>query len=93
MSHYMGCRPKEMLGLKWSDISINPSDDKKGKEINILVHIPATNSKTRKSRDIIAPIEPQLARLIKWYKEFGIHVEPNTTNYMFPRLTNSVLKG
>ena len=31
MSHYMGCRPKEMLGLKWKDISINPSDDKKEK--------------------------------------------------------------
>ena len=34
MCHYMGGRPKEILGLKWSDISINPSDDKKGKEIN-----------------------------------------------------------
>ena len=91
MSHYMGCRPKEMLGLKWKDISINPSDDKKGKEINRLVHIPATNSKTGKSRDIIAPIAPQIARLIKWYREFGINVELNSDKYVFPRLTNSVL--
>ena len=48
-------------------------------------------SKTGKSRDIIAPIAPQIARLIKWYREFGINVEPNSDKYVFPRLTNSVL--
>ena len=91
MHHYMGCRPKEMLAMKWSDITINPNDDKIGKQVNRLVHIPAENSKTGRSRDIIAPIAPQLERLKKWYRELGFEVNDRSSDYVFPRLTTSSL--
>ena len=91
MSHYLGCRPKEMLAIKWSDISINRNDDKVGKEVNRLIHIPAENSKTGRSRDIIAPIAPQLARLVKWYRKLGFEVNQNSDQFVFPRLTLSSL--
>ena len=91
MSHYMGCRPKEMLAIKWSDISINRNDDKVGKEVNRLIHIPAENSKTGRSRDIISPIAPQLARLVKWYRKLGFEVNQNSDQFVFPRLTLSSL--
>ena len=84
---WLGARTKEMLGIKWSDISINPNDDNVGKAINRLVHIHADNSKTGRSRDIIAPIAPQLKRLLKWYKEFGLNVDEKSNDYIFPRLT------
>ena len=90
MSHYLGCRPKEMLAIKWSDISVNPNDDKFGKKVNRLVHIPADNSKTGRSRDIIAPIAPQLERLEKWYREFGLVVNTKSHDFIFPRLTYTV---
>lgn len=91
LSHYLGCRPKEMLAIKWSDISINPNDDKKDQKINRLIHIPADNSKTGRSRDIIAPIAPQLERLMKWYREFGFEVDEKSNDFIFPRMTYSVI--
>lgn len=91
LSHYLGCSPKEMLAIKWSDISINPNDDKKDQKINRLIHIPADNSKTGRSRDIIAPIAPQLERLMKWYKEFGFDVDEKSNDFIFPRMTYSVI--
>ena len=87
MHYYLGARTKEMLNIKWSDISINPNDDTVGKSINRLVHIHADNSKTGRSRDIIAPIAPQLKRLVKWYEEFGLNVDEKSNDYIFPRLT------
>ena len=80
-----------MLAMKWSDITINPNDDKIGKQVNRLVHIPAENSKTGRSRDIIAPIAPQLERLKKWYRELGFEVNDRSSDYVFPRLTTSSL--
>ena len=80
-----------MLAIKWSDISINPNDDKKDQKINRLIHIPADNSKTGRSRDIIAPIAPQLERLMKWYREFGFEVDEKSNDFIFPRMTYSVI--
>ena len=80
-----------MLAIKWSDISINPNDDKKDQKINRLIHIPADNSKTGRSRDIIAAVAPQLERLMKWYREFGFEVNEKSNDFIFPRMTYSVI--
>ena len=87
MHYYLGARTKEMLNIKWSDISVNPNDDAFGKNVNRLVHIHADNSKTGRSRDIIAPIAPQLQRLVKWYRKFGLNINEKSDDYIFPRLT------
>ena len=54
-----------------------------------MVHIPADNSKTGKSRDIIAPIAQQVKRLIRWYREMGLEVDQKSDRYVFPRLTDT----
>ena len=42
--HYnLGCRNKEILGLKWKDISINPMDTEEGKRKNRVFTIDAKN--------------------------------------------------
>ena len=83
ISHYTGMRPKEQLGLRWKDIKINQNDSKEDKKINRLIYIPADNSKTGRSREIIAPIQPQLERLKKWYSQLGIEVNENGDQYIF----------
>ena len=92
ISHYTGMRPKEQLGLRWKDIKINQNDSQEDKKINRLIYIPSTNSKTGRSREIIAPIQPQLERLKKWYRQLGIEVNENGDQYIFPRLTLSTVK-
>jgi len=69
IAHYTGMRPIEMTKMQWKHISINPSDDKFGQIKNRLIHIPKENSKTGRSRDIIAPIAEQLKSIKNIYKE------------------------
>ena len=92
ISHFTGMRPKEQLGLRWEDITINEQDDKADKKINRLVHIRSDNSKTGRSRDIIAPIAPQVERIKKHYRDFGF--EPcKQENFMFPKMTFSSINS
>ena len=79
-----------MLAIKWSDISINTNEESRLRKINRVIHIPADNSKTGRSRDIIAPVAPQLQRLAKWYRELGLRVNEKSNDYIFPRLTITV---
>ena len=88
--HYTGCRTKELLNLKWKHISINTNEGTFDRKTNRVVHIPADNSKTGRSRDIIAPIAPQINRLIRWYRDMGIEVDEKSDRYVFPRLTDTV---
>ncbi len=90
MHHYTGMRTREMLTLKWDQISTNPNDSKWDKGINRIIHIPAELSKTGRSRDIIAPIASHIKGLIKWYREFGIEVNEKSDNYVFCRMTETV---
>ena len=86
--YYTGCRNKELLGIKWSDISMprhNNKDDVQ--KVNRRILIPAENSKTGRSRIIIAPIGKQLERLKKWYTEFGYYVKEDSNDYVFLKTT------
>ena len=88
--HYTGCRTKELLGIRWNDITMpqfeNSEDPQK---INRRIHIPKENSKTGRSRMIIAPIAKQLERLKKWYREY--EYEPKDTDYVFQKMTKNCL--
>ena len=84
--HYSGCRTKELLGIKWNDITLPQYENKSDPEkINRKIHIPKENSKTGRSRMIIAPIAPQLERLKKWYRAY--EYEPKPTDYIFQKMT------
>jgi len=92
IAHYTGMRPKEQLGIKWRDIRINKLDSNEDQKINRIISIPKENSKTGVGREIVAPIQPQLQRLKKWYRELGFEVNENGDQYVFPRLTISTIK-
>ena len=84
--YYSGCRTKELLGIKWNDITLPQFENKSDPEkINRKIHIPKENSKTGRSRMIIAPIAPQLERLKKWYRAY--EYEPKPTDFLFQKMT------
>lgn len=86
--HYnIGARTKEMLGIKWKDISINPNDTPEQRKTNRVVRIHAENSKTGKGRYIVAPIAEKLDRIKKHYKKLGYEPKPN--DYVFINLTKT----
>ena len=66
----LGCRPKEMLGLRLNEIYANPSDNNKDSDM-LLVKIRATNSKTGKSRIIAAPIKHRIDIIKEQYRKLG----------------------
>ncbi|WP_010313571.1 tyrosine-type recombinase/integrase [Synechococcus sp. CB0205] len=86
--HYnIGARTKEVLGMRWSDITINPNDSAENKKRNRVIHIHAENSKTGKSRNIVAPIAEKLERIKKHYKKIGYEPEPN--DFVFINLSKT----
>ena len=72
--HQTGQRSKEILGLKWGDISINPTDKPEKKRFNRVIHIRKENAKTGVSRNIIAPVAEQFNRIKEIYKSIGVEV-------------------
>ena len=66
---------------KWADIRELRTDDKLEK-INKILYIPQENSKTGRSRELVAPIGEQLNSLKKWYKQtFSFECTPD--RYVF----------
>ena len=76
-----GMRCKEILGLKVNEVYANPLDDEAGKQVNMLVKIRATNSKTGRSRVIAAPIKKRVDVIKKKQLELGVELQP--TDYLF----------
>ena len=87
INYNIGARTKEMLAIKWSDITINPNDTPENKRRNRVIHIHAENSKTGRSRNIVAPIAEKLERIKKHYKKLNYTPEPN--DYVFINLTKT----
>ena len=88
--YYTGCRTKELLNIKWSDIS-DVDRNKKGFGIDKVIHISSETAKTGRSRNIVAPIANQLNTLIKWYGRFGHNVNTNSDEYVFLKMTNTAI--
>ena len=76
-------------------LQVNPMDDKFGQKKNRMIHIPKENSKTGRSRDIIAPIAEQLESIKKIYQEppYELDIAKNPENYVFPRMTLTDIKN
>ena len=73
--------------MKWADIRELRTDDKLERKINKILYIPQENSKTGRSRELVAPIGEQLNSLKKWYKQEPFSFECTPDRYVFPRLT------
>ena len=76
ISYNTGMRPKEILGLKWGDVSINISDTKENQKVFRLLRVKSENSKTGKMRSVNGPVGRRLERLKKSYEEIGMECGP-----------------
>ena len=86
--HYAtGARNKELLGLRWRDISTVKGERDELKRINRALFIPPENSKTGKGRHIISPIADTLERMKKMYIDNGIECGKN--DFIFPNLAKT----
>lgn len=81
ISYNTGMRPKEMLGLKWGDVTINISDTKENQKIFRLLKVKSENSKTGKMRSVNAPVGRRLERLKRSYENLGMECGPE--HYIF----------
>ncbi len=72
INYYTGCRNKEMLGIRWGDISTIKHEDNHSQRINRAIFIPAENSKTGKSRTCVAPVAYQFEKIKENYRKLGI---------------------
>ena len=79
-----GLRPKELLGLKWSEISTSSSDDEEAKKINYRIVVRPENAKTGKRRIIVAPVKKRFDIIRTCYKKMGIDIAPNDYVFQVP---------
>jgi integrase len=79
--HNTGCRSKEILGIRWRDVNVIPTDKPEDKKIRRSINIDAENSKTGISRKIVSPNAVQFEQIKKIYKSIG--VECNRDDYVF----------
>ena len=81
ISYNTGMRPKELLTLKWGDVSINITDTKEQQKTHRLLKVRTENSKTGKMRSVNGPVGRRLERLKKSYEDLGMECGPE--HYIF----------
>jgi len=72
IQYYSGFRNKEILGLRWKDITTIKTENAEAQRINRSMYIPAENAKTGRSRICVAPVASQFESIQKHYKKVGI---------------------
>ena len=60
--------------MKWADIRELRTDDKLERKINKILYIPQENSKTGRSRELVAPIGEQLNSLLRSTNKNHFHL-------------------
>ena len=71
-----GLRPKEFLGLRLNEISINEADSKELQKTHLKILVRRENSKTGRSRVVVAPIRKRVERIKAAYKALGVEQLP-----------------
>jgi len=87
IKYFAGFRNKEILGLKWCDVSPVKTESKERQKVNRAMFIPASNSKNGKSRSCVAPVAYQFQRIKDLYAKNGIEV--NRDDYVFINLAKT----
>ena len=87
LMYLTGCRTSELIKMKWCDISDQRTGSEWERKVNKVINIPQENSKTGRSRNVVAPIKENLDILKKWYREQPFEFAPKPDNYVFPRMT------
>lgn len=71
-----GLRPKELLGLKMSEITKNETDTLELQKTHLKILIRKENSKTGRSRVLVVPIKKRVERIRAAYRELGLDHKP-----------------
>jgi integrase len=71
-----GLRPKEILGLKVVEVTKNEADSLELQKTHMKIKVRKENSKTGRSRIIVAPIRKRVERIKSAYAELGKSHEP-----------------
>lgn len=87
IQYYAGFRNKEILGIRWKDISAIPTESKEEQRINRAIFIPASNSKTGRSRTCVSPVAIQFERIREHYKKANIEIKRD--DFVFINLAKS----
>ena len=77
-----GMRSSECLNLKWKDVYPNPLDSEEDRKERVLIKIHSEQSKTGRSREIVARIKKRLDAIERDYKKLGIIIDKNS-DYVF----------
>ena len=89
----VGFRPKELLGIKISEITENPNWDEKRRETDLLIKVRKENSKTGRARVCVAPVKKRIERILASYQKLGIKHEPDDFLFIAHRwVVNGVRK-
>ena len=63
-----GLRPKELLGLRINELTTNEADTKELQQTHLKLKVRKENSKTGRSRIVVAPIRKRVERIKAAYK-------------------------
>lgn len=80
-----GNRPKELLGLKFKEISSNPQWDKKTADTHIMMKIRKENSKTGRGRICVSPVRMRINKILASYEKLGIKHGPEDFLFLNPK--------
>ena len=74
-----GLRPKELLGVRKSEITDLTGSSEN--PYNVVIKVREDNAKTGKQRLVVSPVRKHIQRIYTAYKKLGIEHEP--TDYLF----------
>jgi integrase len=77
-----GLRPKELLGLKWYEISNQVVGDEEIRKKGCVITVRADNSKTGRSRNVVSLVKRRFEVIKKSYKDIGVQVNANDFVFM-----------
>ncbi len=77
----VGFRPKELCGIKLTEITDNPNWSDERRATDCLMKVRKENSKTGRARVCVAPVRKRIERILASYKKIGIEHQPE--DYLF----------
>ena len=85
--YHTGLRPKEYLGLRYAEITNHKTDDIKDIDLMKIV-VRRENSKTGRSRIVIAPIRKRVEAIQEAYAALGVELTPQDYIALNPQSKN-----
>jgi len=82
-----GLRPKELLGLKWGEVTQSTHSTEEEARVNYRIVVRADNAKTGKRRIIVAPVKKRFDIIRRCYQKMGVSTSPEDFVFQNPNGT------